>query len=122
MQQGMDDELYNSVSRYYEVDDFSKREKLAIEFGERFAIDNTTIDDEFWARISEHFSDTEMMELTMVAGFCVGFGRAFQVLDLDVDGEVNWAREPVNQSTRLAPYIAASAVYLRLAASAVYRG
>ena len=99
MQQGMDDDLYNAVGQYYEVDDFTTREKLAIEFGERFAIDNTTIDDEFWARISEHFSDTEMMELTMVAGFCVGFGRAFQVLDLDVDGEVNWAREPANQST-----------------------
>lgn len=97
MQQGMDDELYGSVGRYYEVDDFSEREKLAIEFGERFAIDNTTIDDEFWARISEHFSDVEMLELTMVAGFCVGVGRALQVLDVAVDFDVNWAKDPVPQ-------------------------
>lgn len=94
MQQGMDDDLYNSVNRYYEVDDFTTREKLAIEFGERFAIDNTTIDDEFWARMAEHFSDQEMLELTMVAGFCVGVGRALQVLDVAVDFEVNWSREP----------------------------
>jgi len=98
MQQGMDDELYNSVNRYYEVDEFTDREKLAIEFGERFAIDNTTIDDEFWARASEHFSDEEMLELTMIAGFCVGVGRALQVLDLPVDFEENWTREPATES------------------------
>jgi len=94
MQQGMDDELYNSVGRYYEVDDFSPREKIAIEFGERFAIDHKAIDDEFWGRASEHFSDQEMLELTVVAGFCVGMGRAFQVLDIAVDFDVNWSREP----------------------------
>ncbi len=97
MQQGMDDDLYNAVSRYYEVDDFTEREKLAIEYGERFAIDNTTIDDAFWARVAEHFSDAEMLELTMVAAFCVGVGRALQVLDVAVDFDVNWAREPANQ-------------------------
>lgn len=98
MQQGMDDDLYNSVDRYYEVDDFSEREKLAIEFGERFAIDNTTIDDEFWARAAEHFSETELLELTMVAGYCVGIGRALQVLDVAVDFDVLWSREPETES------------------------
>ena len=97
MQQGMDDDLYSSVNRYYEVEDFSPREKLAIEFGERFAIDNTGIDDEFWARMAEHFTDAEMLELTMVAGYCVGIGRALQVLDVAVDFDVNWAREPAAQ-------------------------
>ena len=96
MQQGMDDELYNSVGRYYELDEFTTREKLAIEFGERFAINHTGIDDEFWARCSEHFSDQEMLELTVVAGFCLGMGRAFQVLDIAVDFDVNWSRDPAN--------------------------
>ena len=94
MQQGMDDELYESVGRYYEVDDFSAREKLAIEFGERYAIDHTTIDEPFWARLREHFSDQELLELTVTAGFCVGMGRALQVLDVAVDFDVLWSREP----------------------------
>jgi alkylhydroperoxidase family enzyme len=98
MQQGMDDDLYNSVHRYHEVDEFTAREKLAIEFGERFAIDHTTIDDEFWSRLGEHFSDQELLELTVVAGFCVGMGRAFQVLDIAVDFDVLWSREPANPS------------------------
>lgn len=94
MQQGMDDELYHSVGRYYEVDDFTPREKLAIEFGERFAIDHKGIDDDFWSRCREQFSDQEMLELTVIAGFCVGMGRAFQVLDIAVDFDVLWSREP----------------------------
>ena len=94
MQQGMDDELYNSVDRYYQVDEFTAREKLAIEFGERFAIDHTTIDDEFWNRCAAHFNEQELLELTVVAGFCVGLGRAFQVLDIAVDFDVLWSREP----------------------------
>ena len=57
MQQGMDDELYNSVDRYYQVDKFTAREKLAIEFGERFAID----DKHLFRRFSDRpGSDTDL--------------------------------------------------------------
>ena len=94
MQQGMDDDVYNSVGDYFRDDRFTAREKLAIELGERFAIDHTTIDDEFWAKCREHFSELEMLELTSIAGFCVGMGRAYQVLDIEVDFDVNWTREP----------------------------
>lgn len=94
MQQGMDDELYGSVNRYYEVDEFTEREKLAIEFGERFAIDHTAIDDEFWVRARQFFSDTELLELTIIAGYCVGIGRALQVLDVAADFDENWTRDP----------------------------
>ncbi len=94
MQQGMDDDVYNAVGDYFRDDRFTEREKLAIEFGERFAIDHTTIDEEFWARCREHFSDVEMLELTSIAGFCVGMGRAYQVLDIERDFDVLWAREP----------------------------
>lgn len=94
MRQGMDDELYNSVGRYYEVDEFTEREKLAIEFGERYAIDHTAIDDEFWSRLRTRFSDTEVLELTMIAGYCVGIGRALQVLDVAVDFDENWTPDP----------------------------
>lgn len=98
MQQGLNDDLYNSVQRYYEVDEFSAREKLAVEFGERFAIDHTTLDDPFFDRLREHFNDQEIVELTITAGFCVGMGRAFQVLDIERDFDVLWSREPATDS------------------------
>jgi alkylhydroperoxidase family enzyme len=94
MQQGLTDELYQQVARYHTSDEFTPREKLAIEFAERFAIDHRTIDDELWSRLSELFSDQELLELTMTAGFCVGIGRAFQVLDVARDFDVMWSREP----------------------------
>jgi len=94
MQQGLTDELYNHVHEYYKNPDFTTREKLAAEFAEQFAIDHRGIDDAMWARMAEHFSDTELLELTITCGFCVGIGRAFQVLDIARDFDVLWSREP----------------------------
>jgi alkylhydroperoxidase family enzyme len=94
MQQGLSDELYNSVQHYHSSDEFSAREKLAIEFAERFAIDHRAIDDELWSRMREQFNDQEMLELTVTVGFCVGLGRAYQVLDIARDFDVLWSREP----------------------------
>ncbi len=98
MQQGLTDELYNKVNCAHDIDEFSLREKLAIDFAERFAIDHTGVDDKMWAELREHFTDSELVELTMTIGFCVGIGRAFQVLDIAVDFDVLWSREPKNAS------------------------
>lgn len=94
MRQGLTDDLYQKVSRYYECAEFTTREKLAIEFAEQFAIDHRSIDDQLWARMAEHFSDKELLELTATVGFCVGMGRAYQVLDIARDFDVLWSREP----------------------------
>lgn len=94
MQQGLSNELYNQVHNYATTDAFTPREKLAIEFAERFAFDHTSIDDALWARMRGHFSDTEMLELTVTVGYCVGMGRAFHVLDIARDFDVLWTREP----------------------------
>jgi alkylhydroperoxidase family enzyme len=94
MQQGLTDDLYQQVSRYYEQPEFSDRERLAAEFAEQFAIDHTQIGDELWERMRAHFTDTELLELTVTVGFCVGLGRAYQVLDIARDFDVLWSREP----------------------------
>ena len=94
MQQGLTDDLYQQVSQYLTSDEFTPREKLAIEFAERFAIDHRTIDDELWSRLAAMFSDQELLELTMTIGFCLGIGRALQVLDVARDFDVMWSREP----------------------------
>ena len=60
MQQGLSDELYNLVSNYATTDAFTTREKLAIEFAERFAFNHTGMDDDMWSRVKAHFSDQDM--------------------------------------------------------------
>jgi alkylhydroperoxidase family enzyme len=94
MRQGLSDDLYNAVAEYRTDERFTPREKLAIEFAEWFAIDHTAIDDAFFARLREQFSDPEVLELTITIGFCVGIGRAFHVLDVARDFEVLWSKEP----------------------------
>lgn len=94
MQQGLSDELYNLVSNYATTDAFTTREKLAIEFAERFAFNHTGMDDDMWSRVKAHFSDQEVVELTVLVGFCLGIGRALHVLDVERDFDVLWSREP----------------------------
>jgi hypothetical protein len=62
MQQGLNDELYNKVNCAHDLDEFSTREKLAIDFAERFAIDHTAVDEKMWAQLREHFTDTEIVD------------------------------------------------------------
>ncbi len=94
MAQGLTDELYNSVQDYRDNPAFTLRERLAAEYAERFAIDHTDIDDALWKRLQAQYSDTELLELTVTIGFCIGMGRAFHVLDVAKDFDVLWSREP----------------------------
>jgi alkylhydroperoxidase family enzyme len=93
MQQGMTDELYQHVHEYDSHPDFTPRERMAAEFAEQFAIDHRGITDEMWDRLRALFTDVELLELTVTCGFCVGMGRAFQVLDIARDFDVLWSRE-----------------------------
>lgn len=97
MQDGLTDELYAQVGCYQDVAEFTPRERLAVEFAEQFAIDHTAIGDELWGRLHQHFSDAELLDLTVLVGFCVGLGRAFHVLDIARDFDVNWTKEPARQ-------------------------
>lgn len=61
---------------------FSDRELLAVEFAERLATDHQNIDDTFFDRLRERFTEPEILELGMMAGQYIGFGRLLMVLDL----------------------------------------
>ncbi len=71
---------------------FTPREAAAVAFAERLATDHHAIDDAFFDRLRAHFSEAEILELGMMAGQYIGFGRLLMVLDLTpkycpVDGE-----------------------------------
>lgn len=94
MQQGMTDELYQHVHEFRDNPEFTPQEKLAAAFAEQYAIDHTAIDDKMWAQLHELFTETEILELAITCGFCLGIGRAFQVLDIARDFDILWSREP----------------------------
>ncbi len=78
----MTEDEYATVDRYNEVATFSDRERLAIEFAERFALAHTEIGSEFVDRLREHYSDADIVELSATIGFCIGIGRIYTVLDI----------------------------------------
>ena len=53
----------------------SEAEKAAIHYGELMATDHLAIDDSAHARLREHFSEAQIVELGMTCAFFVGFGR-----------------------------------------------
>ena len=47
------------------------------------ALDHHNIDDAFFDRLHEHFDDAQIVELGMMIGQFIGFGRLLMVLELE---------------------------------------
>ena len=79
---GVTEELYADVDDPGH-DEYTADEALAIEYARRYATDHRSIDDEFFARMHEQWSDAEILELTILVADWLAFGRLTAVLDLD---------------------------------------
>lgn len=61
----------------------TERERVAVAYAEMLAVDHHAIDDADIARVREHFDEAEMLELTMMIGQYIGFGRTLAILQLE---------------------------------------
>ncbi|NLE81456.1 MAG: carboxymuconolactone decarboxylase family protein [Rhodococcus sp.] len=73
----------DAVADWRTTDKFDARTRLAAEYAERYAIDHHNLDDEFWKRMFEHYSQAEVVELSMAIGSWLAFGRLNHVLGVD---------------------------------------
>ncbi len=87
--EGLDEATIAQLDLPPEQQRFTPRERLAIEFARRFATDHLAIDDAFLARLRAEFSDPQLLELGMLIGQYLGFGRLLVVLGLQ-----NYSRSP----------------------------
>jgi len=62
---------------------FTPRESLALEYARMLAVDHHNVDDAFFDQLRTEFSDAEILELGMMIGQYIGFGRLLKVLDLE---------------------------------------
>ena len=83
LEAGVTDELLAGVAGAAGSDAYTDAEKVAIEYAERFATDSANIDDGLLERLKQHFDSGEIVELTLVIGKYLAFGRFMQVLGLD---------------------------------------
>ena len=67
----------------FEDTDLPYREKLAVRFAERMALDHQNANDEFFAELRREFTDPEIFELGMITGMFLGYGRLLAMLDLE---------------------------------------
>ena len=61
----------------------SPRERVAIRFAEKLAVDHQKVDDAQWAELRSHFSDAEIIELVAHTTLYIGFGRFNEIVGLD---------------------------------------
>ncbi|MGW0774913.1 carboxymuconolactone decarboxylase family protein [Streptomyces sp. NPDC002835] len=81
--QRVEDSFADAVTRWRTTDAFDDRTRLAAEYAERYALDHHGLDDAFWARMTAHYSQREIVELSMSIGSWLAFGRLNRVLGLD---------------------------------------
>jgi len=80
-----DEAFYAAVSEWRTSPLFSTRERLAIEFAERFADEPKVLsaDEDFWSRAKAVFDDGEIVDLAHSVAAWVGLGRVAHVLGFD---------------------------------------
>jgi AhpD family alkylhydroperoxidase len=81
--QGVDEELYRHLDEYRTWPGYTDRQRLAIEYAERFATDHRGLDDAFFARLRGAFDDGEVLDLTLCLAVFLGLGRTLEVLGVD---------------------------------------
>jgi alkylhydroperoxidase family enzyme len=79
---GVPAEVLADIGRYRESPHFTARERVALEFCERITRDDLEVSDGCRARLGEHFSEAEVVELTFIIGyqtFASKFAKAFRL-------------------------------------------
>jgi AhpD family alkylhydroperoxidase len=83
VQAGVSEDHYAHLDGYRTYVGYSERQRLAIEYAERFATDHRAIDDELFSRLRVHFGDDEILDLTLCLTVYLGLGRALEVLGVE---------------------------------------
>jgi AhpD family alkylhydroperoxidase len=72
-----------AIDAYSGSDAYAPAEKAALRFAERMALDHHAISDVDMTALREHFDDAEILELMMMTGQYIGFGRMLAILQLE---------------------------------------
>ena len=83
LEAGVPADLYEHLDEYRTYAGYTDRQRLAIEYAERFATDHRGIDDDLFARLRARFADDEILDLTLCLAVYLGLGRTLEVLQVD---------------------------------------
>jgi alkylhydroperoxidase family enzyme len=83
VREGLPESKLAALDRYHESAEFSPREAAALEFAEQVVRDDREVSEACWARLREHFSEAEVVELMFIVGyqtFASKFAKAFALV------------------------------------------
>lgn len=81
--EGVDDETLRQVGSPIADGRFSARDRLVMDFAQRFVLDHDSIDDAYFEILRAHFADGEILDLAFCVARFLAFGRLTRVLGLD---------------------------------------
>ena len=82
VKENIDEETLGALHDWRTSDHFSGREKAALELTEEIVADDREVSDACFARVREHFSEADVLELVFVVGYQVfasKFAKAFRL-------------------------------------------
>jgi AhpD family alkylhydroperoxidase len=79
---GLTEDLVCSLEKPMEASNLSDGEKAALEYADIFATNHFAIDDQTFAKLRQYFSDGQIIELGLLTGYFLGFGRFLASLDI----------------------------------------
>ena len=88
-QQGLTEDFYQHVGDRHGAHSYTARERLAVDYAERFAMDHLSIDDAFCADLRALFTDAEILDLTICLAHFLGQGRLLKVLGIEHTTELD---------------------------------
>ena len=80
---GVPEDAYGHLDEWRTWAGYSERQRLAIEYAERYTLDHQGIDDEFFDRMRAHYADDEILDLSLCLAIWLGLGRTLAVLQVD---------------------------------------
>src|ERR1700730_16050428 len=74
IEEGMSEDL---VCQLDDIDhgDFTDAERVALRFAHKFGTDHLSVNEDDKAALRRHFSDEQIVELAILCGLCLGYGR-----------------------------------------------
>ena len=91
---GIPEDKLQAVDRYADHPGFTERERVALAYAEMVTISPSDISDEQFAELRRHFTDREIVELTVQAAFENFRARVNRSLRIEDDG---FAKMPVER-------------------------
>lgn len=80
-----DEDFYQNVLNWKTYPGYNDRERIAIEYAERFCLDPQalSVDEPFWQGAKQAFTDDEIVDLSLCVASFIATGRVAHVLGLD---------------------------------------